>query len=159
MPVAIVRLALPATESLNPLIDWPRDLVDVIGRHVYMAKGGYEVDGREISPLDEAEITGIARDIADKGLESIAISSVFAPLNSAQEDRAAEIIRAEHPEAQITLSNEIGRVGADRARERGGDERSPGLALRKGGGLVWRGAEGALHRGALLHQPRTTAPS
>ena len=111
VPVAIVRLALPATESLNPLIDWPRDLVDVIGRHVYMAKGGYEVDGREISPLDEAEITGIARDIADKGLESIAISSVFAPLNSAQEDRAAEIIRAEHPEAQITLSNEIGRVG------------------------------------------------
>ena len=111
VPVAIVRLALPATESLNPLIDWPRDLVDVIGRHVYMAKGGYEVDGREISPLDEAEIAGIARDIADKGLESIAISSVFAPLNSAQEDRAAEIIRAEHPEAQITLSNEIGRVG------------------------------------------------
>jgi N-methylhydantoinase A/oxoprolinase/acetone carboxylase beta subunit len=111
VPVAIVRLALPATESLNPLIDWPRDLVDAIGRNVYMAKGGYEVDGREISPLDEAEIAGIARDIAAKGLESIAISSVFAPLNSTQEDRAAEIIRAEHPEAQITLSNEIGRVG------------------------------------------------
>ena len=94
VPVAIVRLALPATESLNPLIDWPHDLVDTIGRNVYMARGGYEVDGREISPLDEAEIARIARDIAAKGLESIAVSSVFAPLNSAQEDRAAEIIRA-----------------------------------------------------------------
>ncbi len=111
VPVAIVRLALPVTKSLNPLIDWPHDLVDTIGRNVYMAEGGYEVDGREISSLDEAEIARIARDIAAKGLESIAVSSVFAPLNSAQEDRAAEIIHSEHPQAQITLSNEIGRVG------------------------------------------------
>ena len=111
VPVAIVRLALPATESLDPLIDWPRDLADTIGRNVYMAKGGYEVDGREISPLDEADIACIARDIAARDLHSVAVSSVFAPLNGAQEKRAAEIIRAEHPDAQITLSSEIGRVG------------------------------------------------
>lgn len=109
--VGIIRLALPATESLNPLIDWPKDLVEVIGKNVYMAKGGYEVDGREISPLDETEIARLARDIKGKGLRSIAISSVFAPLNGAQEERAAEIIRAEYPDVQITLSNEIGRVG------------------------------------------------
>ncbi len=111
VPVGIIRLALPATESLNPLIDWPKDLVEVIGRNVYMAKGGYEVDGREISPLDEQEIAGIARDIRAMGLRSIAISSVFAPLNNAQEERASEIIRAEYPDVQVTLSNEIGRVG------------------------------------------------
>ena len=111
VPVGIVRLALPATESLDPLIDWPRDLVEVIGRNVYMAKGGYEVDGREISPLDEREIAGIARDIRARGLDSVVVSSVFAPLNSAQEERASEIVRSEHPDAQITLSNEIGRVG------------------------------------------------
>ncbi len=111
VPVAIIRLALPATESLNPLIDWPKDLVGVIGRHVYMAKGGYEVDGREISPLDETEIAEIARDVKAKGLRSVAVSSVFAPLNHAQEQRANEIIRNEYPEVQITLSNEIGRVG------------------------------------------------
>ena len=111
VPVGIIRLALPATESLNPLIDWPKDLVEVIGRNVYMAKGGYEVDGREISPLDEQEIAGIARDIRAMGLRSIAISSVFAPLNNAQEERASEIIRAEYPDVRVTLSNEIGRVG------------------------------------------------
>ena len=109
--VGIIRLALPATESLNPLIDWPKDVVEVIGRNVYMAKGGYEVDGREISALDEVEIAGIARDIKSKGLRSIAISSVFAPLNGAQEERAAEIIKNEYADAQITLSHEIGRVG------------------------------------------------
>ena len=70
VPVAIVRLALPATESLNPLIDWPRDLVDTIGRHVYMARGGYEVDGREISSLDETDIAHIAREVAAKGISS-----------------------------------------------------------------------------------------
>ena len=153
VPVAIVRLALPATESLNPLIDWPRDLVDTIGRNVYMAKGGYEVDGREISPLDEADIARIARDIAAKGLQSIAVSSVFAPLNSAQEDRAAEIIRAEHPDAQITLSNEIGRVGLIERENARGDERGPGSALRQGGGLLPRGIDEAQDRRALLHQP------
>ncbi len=109
--VGIIRLALPATESLNPLIDWPKDVVEVIGLNVYMAKGGYEVDGREISALDEVEIAGIARDIKSKGLRSIAISSVFAPLNGAQEERAAEIIKNEYADAQITLSHEIGRVG------------------------------------------------
>ncbi len=77
MPVAIVRLALPATKSLNPLINWPHDLVDTIGRNVYMAEGGYEIDGREISPLDEAEIARIARDIAAKGLESIDVERWF----------------------------------------------------------------------------------
>ncbi len=111
VPVGIVRLALPATESLDPLIDWPKDLVEAVGRNVYMAKGGYEVDGREISPLDEGEIAGIARDIRAKGLRSIAVSSVFAPLNRAQEERAGEILREECPDVRITLSNEIGRVG------------------------------------------------
>ena len=111
VPVGILRLALPATESLAPLVDWPRDLVAAVGRNVHMARGGYEVDGREIAPLDERAVAGIARDIRAKGLDSVAISSVFAPLNGAQEERAGEIVRAEHPDARITLSNEIGRVG------------------------------------------------
>jgi len=109
--VAIIRLALPATDSLNPLIDWPADLVSAISSHSYLVKGGYEFDGREISPLDEKAVADAARDIKAKGVRSIALSCVFAPLNNAMEERAAEIIRNEIPDVQITLSNEIGRVG------------------------------------------------
>ena len=111
VPVGILRLALPATESLPPPVDWPDDLAQAIGSNVYLARGGYEVDGREISPLDEDEIATIARDMRAKGLDAVAISSVFAPLNDAQERRAGEILRACHPGGRITLSSAIGRVG------------------------------------------------
>ncbi|PQA86007.1 hydantoinase/oxoprolinase N-terminal domain-containing protein [Hyphococcus luteus] len=109
--VAVIRLCLPATRSLPPMIDWPADLAEIIGDDVYLAKGGYEFDGRLISPLDPAEIADIADDIVRKGVRNIAISSVFAPLNAAMEQGAAEIIKARAPEATITLSYEIGRVG------------------------------------------------
>ena len=78
-PTAAVRLGLPATASLPPMVDWPDDLEGAIGDHAYLAHGGHEFDGREISPLDEAELLGIAEDIKAKGIRAIAISSVFSP--------------------------------------------------------------------------------
>ena len=79
-PVAAVRLCLPATASLPPMVDWPEDLRDVLGNHWYLAHGGNEFDGRVISRLDEAELLGIAADIRAKGIKSIAITSVFSPV-------------------------------------------------------------------------------
>src|SRR4051812_10883758 len=52
LPVAVVRLGLPATEALPPMIDWPDDLAEAVRGHVRLAHGGHEFDGREISPLD-----------------------------------------------------------------------------------------------------------
>ena len=52
---AAVRLGLPATASLPPMVDWPEDLRSAIGNHAYLAHGGHEFDGRVISPLDEGE--------------------------------------------------------------------------------------------------------
>jgi N-methylhydantoinase A/oxoprolinase/acetone carboxylase beta subunit len=46
-----------------------------------------------------------------KGLRRIAVSCTFSPVNSSMEMQAAEIIRTEMPDARITLSSEIGRVG------------------------------------------------
>src|SRR5271163_5375441 len=76
-PTAAVRLGLPATASLPPMVDWPQDLRAAIGGHAYLAHGGHEFDGREISPLDEPELLGIADDIRAKGVHAVAISSVF----------------------------------------------------------------------------------
>ena len=109
--VGIIRMALPATESLPPLVDWPEPLVSVIGEHIYMVNGGYEFDGREISPLDERRVTEAARDIKRKGIRSVAISSVFSPINSSMEKAAEYIVRNEIPDVQITLSADIGRLG------------------------------------------------
>lgn len=108
---AAVRLGLPATASLPPMVDWPEDLKQSIGNHTYLAHGGNEFDGRVISPLDEDELKGIAKDIAGKGIRSIAITSVFSPVSSDFEKRAGEIFAEAIPGAHITLSNEIGRIG------------------------------------------------
>ena len=54
--IAAIRLSLPAADSLEQMIGWPKDLISTLSPKKYFAKGGYEVDGREISPLDEDEI-------------------------------------------------------------------------------------------------------
>lgn len=110
-PTACIRLGLPATLSLPPMVDWPDDLREAVGAHTYLAHGGHEFDGRTISPLDCSEIGGIAREIEAKGIRAVAVSSVFSPVNAEFEQRAAAILREIHPGAQVTLSSEIGRIG------------------------------------------------
>jgi N-methylhydantoinase A/oxoprolinase/acetone carboxylase beta subunit len=110
-PTAAVRLGLPATASLPPMVDWPEDLRSAIGNHAYLAHGGHEFDGRIISPLDEAELLKIAADIKAKGIRSIAITSVFSPVNVDCEARAGEIFAKALPGVHITLSSDIGRIG------------------------------------------------
>jgi N-methylhydantoinase A/oxoprolinase/acetone carboxylase beta subunit len=93
------------------MVDWPEDLKTAIGNHAYLAHGGNEFDGRVISPLNEEELLGIAADIKAKGINSIAITSVFSPVSNEFEKRAGEIFASAMPDAHITLSSEIGRIG------------------------------------------------
>src|SRR5437879_12329012 len=111
LEVAAIRLGLPATEARPPFVDWPRDLAEVLGNHVYLVHGGHEFDGREIAPLNEPELRQVAADVRAKGLRSIAISSVFAPVNASMEERGAEVLRQELPDVLISLSNQVGRLG------------------------------------------------
>ena len=110
-PSAALRLCLPATTMLPPLVDWPDDLKHSIGAQTYMAKGGHEYDGREISTIDEKELTNITRKMIDDGIRSVSICGVFSPVDDRHEKIAAEIIKSVAPEMSITLSSEIGRVG------------------------------------------------
>lgn len=108
---AAVRLCLPAAQCLPPMVDWPEDIRDAVGGHYWLAHGGNEFDGREISTLDEDELIKIADEIKAAGIETIAISSVFSPVNDEMEKKAAEIIAKRVPNANFTLSSEIGRLG------------------------------------------------
>ena len=109
--VGVLRLALPATRGVPPMVDWPDDISAVIGKHHYLVEGGYEFDGRPISKLDEKAIASAAKDMRAKGIRAAAISGVFSPVNSAMEERAGDIVSNELPDAPITLSSHIGRVG------------------------------------------------
>jgi N-methylhydantoinase A/oxoprolinase/acetone carboxylase beta subunit len=110
-PTAVIRIALPATEALPPMTDWPKDLRDAIGNHYFLVKGGYEFDGREIASFDLMEVRQVAKQILDRGITSVAISCVFSPINDEQEKQAAEIVRQVIPNAHVTLSSAIGRLG------------------------------------------------
>ena len=109
--IAAIRLCLPAADSLVQMIGWPKDLVDTLQPKKYFAKGGYEVDGREISPLDEDEINKIIDNIGKQNIDSIAVNSVYSPLNSTMEKRTAELIAQKLPHVKISLSHAIGKVG------------------------------------------------
>ncbi|WP_336206672.1 hydantoinase/oxoprolinase family protein [Nonomuraea sp. LPB2021202275-12-8] len=108
---AVVRLALPATAALPPLVDWPRRLLTAIRPSVHLCDGGHEFDGRPISPLDPGQLSRVAATIEALGIRSVAISSVFSPVNTELEERAAAILHAELPHLHISLSHQIGRVG------------------------------------------------
>jgi N-methylhydantoinase A/oxoprolinase/acetone carboxylase beta subunit len=108
---AAVRICLPAAASLEPFIDWPADLRDVVKGPVFLIGGGHEYDGRPIVPFDRAAMRRVAEEIAASGVRSVAVTSVFSPLTSESEDEAAAILAEICPDVAVTLSSSLGRIG------------------------------------------------
>lgn len=111
VPTGVVRLCLPAGEAVPPLYDWPADMLRAVGDHQYLAHGGHEFDGREISPLDTTELGLIADEFQAMGISAITIAGVFAPVSPDHENRAASFFRERMGGVDITVSHEIGRLG------------------------------------------------
>ena len=109
--VAAIRIGLPASASLPPFVDWPEDLAALVRGEVFMVEGGHEYDGRPIVPLDERAVRAAARRLRAAGLASVAIASVFSPLNAECEEQAAAIVREECADVAVTLSHQLGRIG------------------------------------------------
>src|SRR5579864_7651828 len=110
-PVAAIRIGLPTGASLPPFCDWPVDLAALARGAVFMLEGGHDYDGRPIMPFDEAGMREAARQIRDKRLHAVAVAAVFSPLDPSHEERAREILAEECPEASVTLSHQLGRIG------------------------------------------------
>ena len=110
-PVAAIRIGMPSGLGLPPMIDWPSDIADALGGHTYMLKGGYLYDGRELASMDDTEIDSVVADIKSKDIKTVAISSVFSPMNDLPEQRVANRLREVIPDVRITLSNSIGSLG------------------------------------------------
>jgi len=109
--VAAIRIGLPTGASLPPFCDWPQDLAALARGSVFMLQGGHDYDGRPIMPFDEAGMREAARQIRDGNLRAVAIAAVFSPLDPSHEERAREILAEECPDAAITLSHRLGRIG------------------------------------------------
>lgn len=108
---AALRICLPSSASLIPMVDWPRDLAAYVDGGGYLVEGGHEYDGRLLMPLDEAAVAEAGRKMHADGVDAVAVTSVFSPLTSEFEERAAEILLGEHPDLRVTLSSRLGRIG------------------------------------------------
>jgi N-methylhydantoinase A len=63
--------------------------------------------GRELVPLDEEEVRKATERARRLGAEAVAICFLHSYANPAHERRAAEILRAEWPEATVSVSHEL----------------------------------------------------
>ena len=109
--VAGIRIGLPSGASLPPFVDWPEDLAALVRGEVVMLEGGHEFDGRPLVPFDVKGMREAARRIRATGLTSVAVASVFSPLNASCEEDAAAILAEECPGVSVTLSHRLGRIG------------------------------------------------
>ncbi len=110
-PTGIIRLALPATQLLPPLVDWPDRMKIATGGFTRLVGGGNEFDGREISALDRGGVRDAVRAFRERGVTAIAVSGVFSPVDPTHENEALALIREVAPEMRVCLSHENGRMG------------------------------------------------
>ena len=108
---AAIRIARPAGRGLPPMLDWPADIADAVGRHCYELDGGFLYDGRELAPLDDAQVDRALNDIAQRGIKDIAVASAFAPVNREHEDHVARRFVERFADARVTCSYPFGRLG------------------------------------------------
>ncbi|MBL8340164.1 MAG: hydantoinase B/oxoprolinase family protein [Rubrivivax sp.] len=69
--------------------------------------GRIDAGGREVQPLDEAEIDTLAARIAATEVEAVAVCGLFAHLNPQHELRIAELLRRALPGRTIVLSHQV----------------------------------------------------
>ncbi|KAI0164925.1 hydantoinase [Xylariaceae sp. FL1272] len=98
--VAVIRLCGPFSQHVPPCVDWPDEMRDLILGHYALVKGGLEVDGSLISDIDENQIKNECAKIHGKHIGSVR-----------QEERAAEIVRAQMPGCDVVCSKAVANLG------------------------------------------------
>ncbi|MGI5167747.1 hydantoinase/oxoprolinase N-terminal domain-containing protein [Spirillospora sp. CA-253888] len=108
--VGVLRIGGDAAQAVRPLFGWPADLRAAVCAGTAIVEGGGGFDAGEWTPLDEDAVARFAAGLAGRA-DSVAITGVFAPVDDAQERRAAEIVRREMGEVHLSPSGELGPLG------------------------------------------------
>ena len=92
-------------EQYDINIELPAPLVPRSQRLVVSERIG--ADGRILKPLNEDEVRALIPHLLEKEIQSVAVGFLHSYRNNAHEQRAREIICAEAPELDVTLSSEV----------------------------------------------------
>ncbi|KAG0647259.1 Acetophenone carboxylase 70 kDa subunit [Hyphodiscus hymeniophilus] len=98
---------------IPPFLDFPSNLKSIMEGPIFYLNGGLEIDGREITPLDPAEVKATVEAIHDAGIKMIALVGVFSPLDhdGIHEERCKSIMLQQDPSLSIVCSHNIGASG------------------------------------------------
>jgi N-methylhydantoinase A len=66
-----------------------------------------DVQGRELKPVEIAEVQGLAREFRDRGIKAIAVSLLHSYRNPAHEETIRTVIKDVYPECFISISSDI----------------------------------------------------
>lgn len=110
-PIGVLRLGAPATVGIPPMVDWAEDLKRIAVKTAVIG-GGFEYDGKELAPFDEAAARAFFQELKEKGVKSVAISCVFSTVRNDHELAAAKLCREVMGEdTHVSISSEIGSMG------------------------------------------------
>ena len=92
-------------EQYDINIELPAPLVPRSQRLVVSERIG--ADGRILKPLNEGEVRALVPHLLEKEIQSVAVGFLHSYRNNSHEQRVREIICAEAPEVDVTLSSEV----------------------------------------------------
>ena len=92
-------------EQYDINIELPAPLVPRSQRLVVSERIG--ADGRILKPLNEGEVRALVPHLLEKEIQSVAVGFLRSYRNNSHEQRVREIICAEAPEIDVTLSSEV----------------------------------------------------
>lgn len=107
--VGVLRIGAPAAQGIPPMIDWAPDLCRIAAATATV-RGGFEYDGKELMPFDEAAARAFFTENKGK-VQAVAISCVFATIRNDHELAAARLCHEIMGDAMpVSLSSEIGSI-------------------------------------------------
>src|SRR5947208_4448260 len=92
-------------EQYDVNIDLPPPLVP--RRLRFPVRERIDARGRILIPLDEADVSSLAKRLAAEGIESVVIGFLHSFTNPAHEHRAGELVAERLPGVQVTLSSAV----------------------------------------------------
>lgn len=101
----IARSFVPG--GLAGWIVWPKPEPLAALQDTFEIAGRMDADGKEIAPIDEAQIRKVLTELRDAGIQALTVSLINAYLNGAHEKRVGELAAEIMPDVPISLSHEV----------------------------------------------------
>ncbi|KAI5789022.1 hypothetical protein EDC01DRAFT_707277 [Geopyxis carbonaria] len=106
--VIVLRLSGDYGSDVPPLFGWPSALTAAVDGGWEAGKGGCEVDGSEIEPLDMDWVKERAKHARREGA-AVAVVGVFSPIAPAQEEAVRAVMEVEG--VDVVCSASVGSIG------------------------------------------------